>query len=80
MILIAEQKNGAIQYNELLQQLMNNLIVDLRSTNNEDYTAISKDLKVRWQADSSGNWETAQAFLNEAAALATSAGGVLSVR
>lgn len=53
MILIAEQKNGTIQLNESLGELMNNLIVDLQTTNNDDYTAISKDLKVRWQADSS---------------------------
>jgi len=56
MILIAEQKDGTIQLNESLSELMNNLIVDLRTTNNEDYTAISKDLKVRWLADSYGNW------------------------
>ena len=57
MILIAQQKNGEIQLNELLPQLMNSLVADLRTTNPGDWHRISKDLRVQLQADSSGNWE-----------------------
>lgn len=57
MILLAEQKNGKIQFNESLEQLMNSLLVDLQQTNPKGWDYISKDLKVQWRADSSGNWE-----------------------
>ncbi len=46
-----------IQLNESLQQLMSNLLANSPMVNWEDSERISKDLRVRWQADSSGNWE-----------------------
>jgi hypothetical protein len=57
MILLAQQKNGEILFNESLQQQMNNLLADLQTTNPNGWPHISKDLKVQWRADSSGNWE-----------------------
>lgn len=57
MISLAQQKNGTIQFNESLQQLMNSCIADLQETNSGGWNHISKDLKVQLRADSSGNWE-----------------------
>jgi 4-alpha-glucanotransferase len=57
MILLVQQKNGEIQFNESLQQLMNSLLADSQTTNWEDSEGISRDLRVQWRADSSGNWE-----------------------
>lgn len=57
MISLARQRNGEIQFNESLPQLMNNLLADFQTTNPNGWERISKDLKVQWQADSSGNWE-----------------------
>lgn len=57
MISLAKQKNGEIQFNESLPELMNSLLADLRTTNPNGWQHISKDLRVQWRADSSGNWE-----------------------
>lgn len=55
-ILIAQQKNGELQLNESLQQLMNNLVANSPEVNWTDSERITKDLRVQWRADSSGNW------------------------
>lgn len=57
MILLAQQKNGEMSFNESLQQQMSSLLADLQKTNPNGWEHISKDLKVQWRADSSGNWE-----------------------
>lgn len=57
MIQIAQQKNGETQLSELFEPLMNNLIADLAKLNLTDSERISRDLRVRLLADSSGNWE-----------------------
>lgn len=56
-ILIAERKNGATRLSESCDQLMNNFTADSAKLNENDYDSISRDLKVRLQVDSSGNWE-----------------------
>ena len=53
---IARRKNGEISLTESCEQLMNNFIADLQTLNVNDYDTISRDLKVRLLADSSGNW------------------------
>lgn len=57
MIPLVRRKNGETQFNESLTELMNSLLADFQRTKPQDWERISKDLKVQWRADSSGNWE-----------------------
>lgn len=54
---IAERKNGVTSLTASCEQVMNNFIADLQKMNVVGWDAISRDLKVRLRADSSGNWE-----------------------
>jgi len=57
VIQIASQKNGETQLSESFEPLMSSLIADLVKLNLQDSERISRDLRVRLLADSSGNWE-----------------------
>lgn len=54
---IALRKNGETQLSESFEPLMDSLVADLAKLNLKDYERISRDLRVRLLADSSGNWE-----------------------